>query len=195
MENDKWSKEVTPAHDVTLPFTRMIAGPMDYTPGALVNMDKANFSPNFTRPESQGTRAHQVALYIIFESPLQMLSDSPSNYMKEQETTDYIVNIPVVWDDIIGIDGKTGEYVLLARRSGKEWFVGALTNWDSRDLDLDLSFLPAGKYSMDIFQDGINADRYAGDYKHLKTSVMSGDKIKIHLAPGGGWAARILPEK
>jgi alpha-glucosidase len=172
MENDKWSKEVTPEHDVTLPFTRMIAGPMDYTPGALVNMDKVNFTPNFTRPESQGTRAHQVALYVIYESPLQMLSDSPSNYIKEQETTDFIVKIPVVWDDIIGIDGKVGDY----------------------DMDLDLSFLPAGKYSMDIFQDGINADRYAGDYKHLKTSVKSGDKMKIHLAPGGGWAARITPE-
>jgi len=194
MENDKWSKEVTPEHDVTLPFTRMIAGPMDYTPGALVNMDKANFTPNFTRPESQGTRAHQVALYVIYESPLQMLADSPSNYMKEQETTDFIVKIPVVWDDILGIDGKVGEYLLLARRSGKDWFVGALTDWTARDMDLDLSFLPAGKYSMDIFQDGINADRYAGDYKHLKSTVKSGDKMKIHLAPGGGWAARITPE-
>jgi alpha-glucosidase len=194
MENDKWSKEITPDHDVTLPFTRMISGPMDYTPGALVNMDKANFSPNFTRPESQGTRAHQVALYVIYESPLQMLSDSPSNYMKEQETTDFIVKIPVVWDDIIGIDGKVGDYVLLARRSGREWFVGALTDWTSRDMDLDLSFLPAGKYSMEIFQDGINADRYASDYKHLKTEIKSSDKMKIHLAPGGGWAARITPE-
>jgi alpha-glucosidase len=194
MENDKWSKEVTPEHDVTLPFTRMIAGPMDYTPGALINMDKANFTPNFTRPESQGTRAHQVALYVIYESPLQMLADSPSNYMKEQETTDFIVKIPVVWDDILGIDGKVGEYLLLARRSGKDWFVGALTDWTARDMDLDLSFLPAGKYSMDIFQDGINADRYAGDYKHLKSTVKSGDKMKIHLAPGGGWAARITPE-
>jgi len=194
MENNKWSKDITPDHDVTLPFTRMIAGPMDYTPGALVNMDKANFTPNFTRPESQGTRAHQVALYVIYESPLQMLSDSPSNYMKEQETTDFIVKIPVVWDDIIGIDGKVGDYILLARRSGKDWFVGALTDWTSRDMDLDLSFLPAGKYSIDIFQDGINADRYAGDYKHLKASVKSGDKMKIHLAPGGGWAARISPE-
>lgn len=194
MENDKWSKGITPAHDVTLPFTRMIAGPMDYTPGALVNMDKANFTPNFTRPASQGTRAHQVALYVIYESPLQMLADSPSNYMKEQETTDFIVKIPVVWDDIIGIDGKVGEYILIARRSGKEWFAGALTNWTARDMDLDLSFLPAGKYSMDIFQDGINADNYAGDYKRVKTSVKSGDKIKIHLAPGGGWTARISPE-
>jgi alpha-glucosidase len=194
MENDKWSKDVTPEHDVTLPFTRMIAGPMDYTPGALVNMDKANFTPNFTRPESQGTRAHQVALYVIYESPLQMLADSPSNYMKEQETTDFIVKIPVVWDDILGIDGKVGEYLLLARRSGKDWFVGAITNWTSRDIDLDLSFLPAGSYSMGIFKDGINADRYAGDYKYLKTKVKSGDKMKIHLAPGGGWAARITPE-
>ena len=194
MENNKWSKDISPDHDVTIPFTRMIAGPMDYTPGAMVNMDKANFTPNFTRPESQGTRAHQVALYIIYESPLQMLSDSPSNYMKEQESTDFIVKIPVVWDDIIGIDGKVGDYVLLARRSGKEWFVGALTDWTSRDLDLDLSFLPSGKYSMDIFQDGVNADRYAGDYKHMKTDVKSGEKMKIHLARGGGWAARISPE-
>ena len=194
MENDKWSKDIDPDHDATIPFTRMVAGPMDYTPGAMVNMDKANFTPNYTRPESQGTRAHQVALYIIYESPLQMLSDSPSTYMKEQETTDFIVNIPTVWDDIIGIDGKVGDYLLLARRSGKEWFVGAITDWTSRDMDLDLSFLPAGNYSMEIFRDGINADRYAGDYKHLKTNVKSGDKMKIHLAPGGGWTARIKPE-
>ncbi len=194
LENDKWSKDVTPEHDATIPFTRMIAGPMDYTPGAMVNMDKANFSPKYSRPESQGTRAHQVALYVIYESPLQMLADSPSNYMKEQETTDFIVNIPVVWDDIIGLDGKIGEYLLLARRSGKEWFAGAITNWTSRDMDLDLSFLPAGKYKMEIFQDGINADRYAEDYKHLKTTVNAGEKIKIHMAPGGGWAARISPE-
>jgi alpha-glucosidase len=194
MENDKWSKDINPDHDATIPFTRMVAGSMDYTPGALLNMDKANFTPNYTRPESQGTRAHQVALYVIYESPLQMLSDNPSSYMKEQETTDFIVKIPVVWDDIIGIDGKVGDYALIARRWGKEWFVGAITDWTARDMDLDLSFLPAGKYSIDIFQDGINADKFAGDYKHVKTTVQSGDKMKIHLAPGGGWAARIVPE-
>jgi len=194
MENNKWSRDIDPDHDVTLPFTRMVAGPMDYTPGAMINMDKTNYSPQFTRPESQGTRAHQVALYVIYESPLQMLSDTPSNYMKEQETTDFIVNIPVVWDDIIGLDGRIGDYVLLARRSGKEWFAGALTDWTSRDLELDLSFLPAGEYTMEIFQDGINADKYAGDYKRLKQSVRSGDKMKIHLAQGGGWAARISPK-
>jgi alpha-glucosidase len=194
MENNKWSKDITPGHDVTIPFTRMVAGPMDYTPGAMVNMDKANFRPNFNRPESQGTRAHQVALYVIYESPLQMLSDSPSNYIREQESTDFILKIPVVWDDIIGIDGKIGEYLLLARRSGKNWFIGAITNWTSRDMDLDLSFLPTGNYTIDIFQDGINADRQTEDYKHLKNSIKSGDKMKIHLAPGGGWAAKISPE-
>jgi alpha-glucosidase len=194
MENNKWSKDINPRHDVTLPFTRMVAGAMDYTPGAMINMDSTNFTPKFTRPESQGTRAHQVALYIIYESPLQMLSDSPSNYMKEQETTDFIVKIPVVWDDIKVLDGKVGDYLLLARRSGKEWFVGALTNWTDRDMNLELSFLPAGEYTIDIFQDGVNADRYASDYKHMKLNVKSGDKMKIHLAPGGGWAARISPK-
>jgi len=193
MENNKWSRDIDPDHDVTLPFTRMVAGPMDYTPGAMINMDKVNYNPQFTRPESQGTRAHQVALYVIYESPLQMLADSPSNYMKEQETTDFIVNIPVVWDEVIGIDGKIGDYILLARRAGKEWFIGALTDWTDRDLELNLSFLPAGEYVMDIFQDGINADNYAGDYKHLEVNVRSGDKMKIHLAPGGGYAARLKP--
>ncbi|HKK42411.1 MAG TPA: glycoside hydrolase family 97 protein [Bacteroidales bacterium] len=193
MENDKWSTEINPDHDATLPYTRMVAGAMDYTPGAMVNMDSVNFRPLYSRPESQGTRAHQVALYVIYESPLQMLADSPSNYMKEQETTDYIVKIPVVWDDIVGLDGKVGDYVLLARRTGKDWYVGAITDWKSRDLKLDLSFLPAGKYDLDIFEDGINADRYASDYKHYKTTAASGDVMTIHLAPGGGWVARITP--
>jgi alpha-glucosidase len=173
----------------------MVAGPMDFTPGAMINMDSANFTPQFTRPESQGTRAHQVALYIIYESPLQMLSDNPSNYIKEQETVDFIVNIPVVWDDIIGIDGKVGDYLLLARRSGKEWFVGALTDWTSRNMELDLAFLPKGDYTMEVYQDGVNADKYAGDYKLFKKSVRSGDKLTIHLASGGGWSARITPKQ
>jgi len=195
MENNKWSRDINPEHDVTLPFTRMVAGPMDYTPGAMVNMDSASFTPKFTRPESQGTRAHQVALYVIYESPLQMLSDSPSNYIREPETTDFIVRIPVVWDDIKVLDAKVGDYLLLARRSGKDWYIGGLTDWKSRDMDMDLSFLPAGEYKMDIFQDGINADRYATDYKHMIITVRSGEKMKIHLAPGGGYAARLTPVK
>jgi alpha-glucosidase len=194
LEHDKWSRDVNPEHDVTIPFTRMVAGPMDYTPGAMINMDKANFSPQFTRPTSQGTRVHQMALYIAYESPLQMLADNPSNYMKEQECTDFIVKVPVVWDDIKVLDAKVGDYLLLARRSGKEWFVGGLTDWSQRDMDLDLSFLGDGDYVMEIFQDGINADKYAGDYKHLKLEVRPALKMQIHLAQGGGWAARITPK-
>lgn len=194
MEHDKWSRDVTPVHDVTLPFTRMVAGPMDYTPGAMVNMDRVNFRPLFTRPASQGTRVHQIALYVVYESPLQMLADCPANYMKEQECTDFIVRIPVVWDDIKVLQAKVGNYLLLARRSGNEWFIGGLTDWNGRDLDLDLSFLGPGEYRMDVFQDGINTDRYASDYKHMKMDVNSDLKMKVHMASGGGWAARISPE-
>ena len=194
MENSKWERTISPEHDVTLPFTRMVAGPMDFTPGAMINMDRANFNPQFTRPASQGTRVHQMSMYVIYESPLQMLSDSPSNYMKEQECTDFIVKVPVVWDDIKVLAAKTGDYLLLARRSGSEWFVGGMTDWTPRQLELDLSFLPAGEFMMDIFQDGINASRHAQDYKHVKKSVKSGDRVKIEMAPGGGWVARITPE-
>ena len=194
MENDKWERNITPEHDVTLPFTRMVAGPMDFTPGAMVNMDKANFNPQFTRPASQGTRVHQMSMYVIYESPLQMLSDSPSNYMKEQECTDFIVKVPVVWDDIKVLAAKTGDYLLLARRSGSDWFVGGMTDWTARQLELDLSFLPAGEYAMEIFRDGMNADKHAQDYKHLKVNVRSGDKMNIEMAPGGGWVARISPQ-
>ncbi len=193
MENNKWSREITPEHDVILPFTRMVAGPMDYTPGAMINMDRINFNPQFTRPGSQGTRVHQMALYIVFESPLQMLSDSPSNYMKEQECTDFIAGVPVVWNDLKVLDGKVGDYILLARRSGQDWFVGGLTDWESRRLELDLSFLPGGDYMIEIFQDGINADKHAQDYKHLKYNISQGGKINVELAPGGGWAAKISP--
>lgn len=191
MEHNKWSKDVSPEHDVTIPFTRMVAGPMDYTPGAMVNMDRNNFQPLYTRPESQGTRVHQMALYVVFESPLQMLADNPTNLMKEQECTDFIVKVPVVWDDIKVLTASVGDYLLLARRSGDDWFVGGLTDWGARDLDLDLSFLGEGEYLVDIFQDGINADRYASDYKHLTMEARPDMKMKIHLAPGGGWVARI----
>jgi alpha-glucosidase len=194
MEWNKWSNDITPAHNVTLPFTRMVAGPMDFTPGAMVNMEKGDFRSVDSRPQSQGTRVHQIALYVVIESPLQMMSDSPSNYMKEQECTDFISRVPVVWDEIKVLQAKVGEYLLLARRSGKEWFIGGITNWTQRDFEIDLSFLDAGNYVTDVFQDGINADRYAQDYKHVKAEVNPGMKMNIHLAPGGGWAARMSPK-
>jgi alpha-glucosidase len=191
MEHNKWSKDISPEHDVTLPFTRMVAGPMDYTPGAMVNMEKENFTPIFSRPASMGTRVHQMALYVVFESPLQMLADNPSNYMKEQECTDFIVKVPVVWDEIKVLQAKVGDYLLLARRSGKDWYIGGLTDWTARDMEFDLSFLGQGEFNVEIFQDGINADKYASDYKHTRLDLNVSTKMKIHLAPGGGWVARI----
>jgi len=193
LENSKWSKNITPDHELIIPFIRMVAGPMDFTPGAMINMGEADFNPVFNRPSAQGTRVHQMALYVVYESPLQMLADSPSNYMKEQECTDFIVRIPVVWDDLKVLNAKISDYLLLARRSGSDWFVGALTDWTARDMELDLSFLPAGEYEMEIFQDGINADRHAQDFKHLRKNVKQGEKLKISLAPGGGWIAKISP--
>ena len=194
MEHSKWSKDVTPEHDVTIPFTRMVAGPMDYTPGAMVNMERTNFQPVFTRPSSQGTRVHQMAMYVVFESPLQMLSDSPSNYEREKECTGFIAKVPVVWDDLKVLQAKVGDYILLARRSGNVWYVGGMTDWNARELELDFSFLEKGEYVMEIFQDGINADRHTQDYRHLMIEVTPGLKHKIHMAPGGGWVAKISPK-
>ena len=194
LEWDKWSAETDPKHDVTLPFTRMFLGPMDFTPGAMLNASMRAFRPVFERPMSLGTRCHQLAMYVVFESPLQMLSDSPSNYLREPETMEFLGPVPSVWDDTKVLDGKIAEYVAVARRSGKEWYVGAMTDWTARDLEIDLSFLPDGKYSMQSFEDGANAELNASDYKMKKATVSKGTKLKIHLAPGGGWAARIRPE-
>jgi alpha-glucosidase len=132
-------------------------------------------------------------MYVVFESPLQMLADSPSNYMREPEAMEFLGPVPTVWDETKVLDAKLGEYVLVARRSGRDWYVGAMTNWTGRDLEVDLSFLPTGTFTMDAYQDGINADRFASDYVKTKTQVSSVKKLKITLAPGGGWAARIHP--
>jgi len=191
MEWSKWSTDSEPQHNVTLPFTRMFLGPMDYTPGAMLNATKKTFASIFERPMALGTRCHQLAMYVVFESPLQMLADSPTNYMREPEAMEFLAPVPTVWDETKVLDAKLGEYVLVARRNGKDWYVGAMTNWTGRDLDIDLSFLPSGNYTMDSYQDGINADRFASDYVKTKTQVTSGKKLKITLAPGGGWAARI----
>ena len=190
-EWNKWSEFITPEHTVTLPFTRMLAGPMDFTPGAMLNGTKDNFKVMFDRPMSQGTRCHQLAMYVVYESPLQMLCDNPSNYLKEKECLDFLSIVPTVWDTTIVLDAKVADYVLIARRNGEDWYIGGMTDWTSRDLEVDFSFLPKGKYTIEYYKDGINANRYAGDYKKVKAEINSSDKMEIHLAPGGGWAARI----
>ena len=191
LENNKWSYDCNPEHEVTLPFTRMVAGPMDYTPGAMVNMQQRDFAPVFYRPASQGTRVHQMAMYVVYESPLQMLADSPSQYLRNQECTTFIAGVPVTWDETRVLAAKTGDYILIARRKGDTWYIGAMTDWDARTLEADLSFLPGGRYTIESFSDGINADKYGEDYKHQTTETADTGKMKITLAPGGGWVARI----
>jgi alpha-glucosidase len=191
LENYKWAVEDQPRYVTSIPYIRMLAGPMDYTPGAMRNAVKANFRPINDNPMSQGTRCCQLAMYVIFEAPLQMLSDNPTTYMKEQECTDFITNVPTTFDETVPLDGKVGEYVAVARRKGDSWYVGAISNWDARNVTLDFSFLGAGAYQATIFKDGVNADRDATDYKKDVVRIFSGDKLNIQLSPGGGWAARI----
>ncbi len=191
MENVKWANEDVPRYDVTIPFIRMMAGPMDYTPGAMRNASRQNFRPIFSEPMSQGTRCHQLAMYVVYEVPLQILADNPTIYMKEQECTDFITSVPTTFEEAVPLDGKVGEYVAIARRKGDTWYVGAMSNWTARDLTLDFSFLDEGVYRAIVFKDGINADRAATDYKREEIKISSGDALTIHLSAGGGWAARI----
>jgi alpha-glucosidase len=188
LENTKWARDDVPRYDVSIPFIRMMAGPMDYTPGAMRNANRDNFRPIHTSPMSQGTRCHQLAMYVVFEEPLKMLADNPTIYMKEQQTTDFIVKFPTTFDETVAMDGRLGEYVAIARRKADTWYVGAMTNWNARDLTLDFSFLPRGTYQAEVFKDGINADREASDYKREVIKVDSGDQLEIHLSNGGGWA-------
>lgn len=190
LEYSKWSSDITPGHDATLPFTRMLAGPMDYTPGAMVNGTRSNFRAIFSRPMSQGTRAHQMALYVVYESPLQMLADNPTHYQREPEVTRFIADVPTTWDETRALLGESGEYVAVARRNGNRWWVGALTSWQPRTLSLDLSFLGEGVYTMTYYEDGVNADRYGDDHVRGTWTVRPNETLDIELAPGGGWVAR-----
>jgi alpha-glucosidase len=191
LENDKWATDLSPRHDVTLPFTRMFAGAMDYTPGAMRNATKENFRPIFTEPMSQGTRCHQLAMYVVYESPLQMLSDSPPQYDREPEMMEFLSIVPTTWDQTKVLNAKIGEYLTVARKKGNDWYVGSMTNWTPRDFRFSMEFLEAGTYEMTVYADGINADRYASDYRATKKEVTRAEEASLHLAPGGGWVARL----
>ena len=189
MEWGKWGDKASPDMAVTLPFIRMFAGPMDYTPGAMLNATKEDFAAVFATPMSQGTRAQQLAMYVVFESPLQMLADNPTHYLNEPECMQFLSKVPSVWDETIVLDAKLGEYVVIARRNGHEWYIGAMTNWDTRDIEIDLSFLGDRRYEATIWKDGPNAHRNAQDFIKENFIVDKNTKLKINLAPGGGWAA------
>lgn len=191
LEQDKWTHSITPEHDLTLPFTRMVAGPMDYTPGAMNNANRQSFRDVFENPMSMGTRCHQLAMYIVYESQLMMLADSPTKYYKENESTSFIAQIPVTWDETKVLSARVGDYILTTRRKGDTWYAGAMTDWDARELTMDCSFLPPGKYEATIMQDGMNAARNGNDYKKLIMDITPSSKLTLPLAPGGGWAAII----
>ena len=198
LENSKWEPRVgdgplhnQPRYDVSAPYLRMLAGPMDYTPGAMSNAMKDSFFGNNDHPMSQGTRVHQMAMYTTFEAPLQMMADSPTKYMQNQECTDFIAQVPTTFDETIALDGQLGEYTVIARRKGSTWYLAAMTDWTPRDLTIDLSFLGDGQHQADIFADGVNAMKEATDYKHTQQSVSKSDRLSLHLSSGGGWTAII----
>lgn len=181
-----------PDNRLMLPFIRNVAGPMDYIPGTMNNATKRSFRFNHDTPMGQGTRAHFMAMAVISESPMQMLPDPQSDYYREAECTKFLVDIPVEWDDLVTLDSKIGDYVAMARRNGNSWYVAAVTDWTSREMKLELSFLPKGKkYKMEVFRDGINADIRAIDYKHEFIEVEGGEILNVSLASGGGWIAKI----
>ncbi len=192
LEQHKWKGQMAnPENDLLIPFIRMLAGPMDYTPGAMANAQLNNYAPIWNRPMSLGTRCHQLAMYVVYESPLQMLADSPSSYLREPECMELLAEVPVVWDDTEVLQAQLGDYLAVARRSGNTWYIGAMTDWEERTLELDLSFLGAGTYDMTIYQDGVNANRFASDYKKTTRKVRAGEKLSIRLAKGGGWVGKV----
>ena len=190
LEQMKWSKPEVDmiTYDVTFPYIRMAAGPVDYTQGAMLNAGR-KYVPNRSEPMSQGTRCHQLGMYVTYESPFNMLCDTPIHYEREKECTDFIASVPTVWDETVALDGKVGEYVIMARRSGDVWYIGGLTNWDARDVELDLNALGAGGWNVEMFADGVNVEKNAKDYKVVRTQ--NTDKLKVRMASGGGFAARL----
>lgn len=193
-EFNKWSKRITPEHNITLAFTRFLAGPADYTPGGFRNATREQFKPVFVEPMTQGTRAHELAKYVVFESPLTMVSDYPEAY-EGQSGFEFIKNVPTVWDKTKVLSGEPPQFITMARQKDNAWYVGAMTNWDPRDLEIPLSFLGSGEFDAQIFADGADADKVATSLSISTKRVKAGDKLNVHLAPGGGLAVILKPAK
>lgn len=190
-ENTKWATYDQPLYDVLIPFIRQAAGPMDYTPGAMLNATKRNFHPCNSEPMSMGTRCHQLALYVVLDAPLNMLCDSPTHYEREEIAAQWIARVPTVWDETRVLAGEMGEYIVMARRQGETWWVGGLTNWTSRDLEIDLQSLLKGEVQITLLKDGVNADRKASDFRKELFRHHTQEPLRIHLAPGGGFVATL----
>jgi alpha-glucosidase len=187
------SKSIAPAHNVTFPFIRMAAGPVDFTPGAMLNAQPGDWAPHWSSPMSIGTRCHQLAMYVVYESPLQMLADNPTHYNKEPECMQFLQYVPAVWDTTMVPQAQLGEFILTVRKAlNGDWYVGAMTGTAARTLTLDCNFLGEGEYELHIWKDGINADRNAQDYKQEQLTINKHSKVPVVMATGGGWAARIV---
>jgi len=188
----KFTDQLTPEHELCIPFIRGLAGPLDYEPGNMKNETRENFKPMYNKPVSMGTRIHQMVMFLVYESPYAKMGGNPSDYLREPEFTQFIVNIPTVWDETKVIDSKLGDYVILLRQAANgDNYLGAMNDWTPRDFTIDCSFLKEGKFEIEIYKDGINADRYASDYKHEILEINNASSLQIHLAPGGGWVGKI----
>ena len=194
MEEVKWTdiKNNMPLYDVTFPYIRMMAGPVDYTPGAMRNATKANWRAMYYTPASMGTRCHQLAAYIVHDSPFTMLCDAPTNYLNEQECVDFIASLPVEVDSTFIASGELGKYIVTVRKKDVNWYIGGMTNWDERDVQLDFSFLPEGmSYTAVLFKDGVNANKQAEDYRKETIRIDKDSRLTLHLASGGGFAMKL----
>ena len=195
MEEARWAKKETdmPRYDVTFPFIRMMAGSVDFTPGAMRNGTKHNWVECYQNPVSMGTRCHQLACYVMHDSPFTMLCDAPTNYEREQECIDIITSIPDTWDETRILSGYISSYMITARRNGSDWYVGGQTNWDERKVDIALDFLrPGESYQATIVTDGINANHNAEDYRIESRTLSASDKLHIKMASGGGFVVKLI---
>jgi alpha-glucosidase len=192
LEQSKGSDIVDPEHNETIPFIRMVAGPMDYTPGAMLNAQKDNWKPVWSKPMSMGTRVHQLAMFVVYESPLQMLADNPTHYYEEPEAMEFLKEVPTAWAETIPLQAQIGDYVLVARKAKNgDWYIGGMTDWLERELNFNLSFLDDGEYTMQVWKDGINADRNAQDFKMEMIDINKNSIVIADMAKGGGWTAII----
>jgi alpha-glucosidase len=189
MEQSKAGSRDNPDNHATLPFTRMLAGRMDYTPGGFDNVTKANFVSRSQKPMVMGTRAHQLAMYVVFESPFQMVADHPGAY-QNQPAFEFIKQVPVTWDQTKVLNGQPGQFITIARRHGADWFLGCLGNWEGRELVCPLEFLGPGRYTAEIYADSKDADRFPKNVSIETKRVSASTRLTIRLAPGGGCAIR-----
>jgi alpha-glucosidase len=193
-EYNKFSAGTPPDHNVNIPFTRMLAGPLDYTPGAMTNSIQGDFRQSFTNPMSHGTRMHQIAMFVVYYSPLQMLCDAPTAYEPHPAILQFLSAVPTTWDETVALDGVLGEYVVIARRQGKDWFIGGMTNWTGRSVEIDLSRFATGRYTARLLVDSVNAHRAAGDYQAIERVVSATDRLPVTMQPGGGFAIHLRAE-